>query len=118
MFFVKEKNKITFDTNEIFICIIFYLETLTPNNMLGRVLGLEYSIARCSEASIAFVAGGLEDRGYTKSQIASLSSVLGIILLTLWSLFHITGRGAANKKLFPSEKKDIEMPLCLSNSSL
>ena len=76
--------------------------------MLGRTLGLEYSIARCSEAVIAFIAGRLEDRGVDKHDIAFLSGFLGTTLLMLWSIFHISGRGAANKNVKPVKKKEIK----------
>jgi hypothetical protein len=79
--------------------------------MLGRVLGLEYSIARCCEALVAFIAGRLEDKGYGKYEIASLSASLGVVLLTLWSAFHITGRGAAKHGIVSPKKKELALPL-------
>ena len=80
--------------------------------MLGRVLGLEYSIARCTEALIAFIAGGLEDRNIDKHRIAFFSGTLGITLFILWSLFHLLGRGAANRNIKPI-KKEVAMPALL-----
>lgn len=82
------------------------LQTLTSNEMLGRVLGLEYSIARCCEAAAALIAGRLEDSGHGKHEIASLSAVFGATLLAFWSCFHLSGKGAANKELVPLKNKD------------
>ena len=74
--------------------------------MLGRVLGLEYSIARCCEAAAALIAGRLEDSGHGNHEIASLSAVFGATLLAFWSCFHLSGKGAANKELVPLKNKD------------
>ncbi len=79
--------------------------------MLGRVLGLEYSIARCCEAAAALIAGRLEDGGHGKHQIASLSGGYGATLFLLWSFFHISGRGAANNDLVPLKNKEATLPL-------
>lgn len=74
--------------------------------MLGRVLGLEYSCARCTEAVIAYIAGRLEDKEYGKYEIASLASSIGATLFFLWTIFHVSGGGAANKKLDTTTHKD------------
>lgn len=66
--------------------------------MLGRMLGFEYSVARSTEAVISFVAGQLEDQGYGKHEIASLSACVGGVAFTFWSTYHLFGGGAANKK--------------------
>ena len=79
--------------------------------MLGRVLGLEYSIARGTEALIAFIAGRLEDEGVEKWKIASSSGWIGVTLLSLWSIFHLSGRGAANRNIKPIQKKEDTLPL-------
>lgn len=73
-------------------------KTLTTPEMLGRMLGFEYSITRLSEATISFTAGRLEDIGYGKHEIASLSACIGGMMFAFWSIYHIFGGGAANKK--------------------
>jgi len=82
--------------------------------MLGRVLGFEYSLARCCEAGAALLAGRLEDRGYGKYEIASLSAVFGATLLVLWSIFHISGRGAASFDRMQLKNKSMTLPLITS----
>ncbi len=81
--------------------------------MLGRVLGLEYSIARCTEALIALIAGRLEDRDVSKHHIAFFSGISGITFFVLWSIFHISGKGAANRNIKPTKKEEVTMPLIL-----
>lgn len=73
-------------------------KTLTTPEMLGRMLGFEYSITRLSEAVMSFTAGRLEDIGYGKHEIASLSACVGGMMFAFWSIYHIFGGGAANKK--------------------
>ena len=81
--------------------------------MLGRVLGFEYSIARTTEAVISFSTGRLEDHGYGKHVIASLSACVGSIMLAFWSSYHIYGGGAAKKQFnkTPSDKELNEFEL-------
>ena len=66
-------------------------------------------MARCSEAMIALIAGKLEDAGYGIYEIASLSAMIGVILLICWSIFHIFGKGAANNKLIPMKRKEVSI---------
>jgi len=84
------------------------LQTLTSTEMLGRVLGFEYSVARLSEAGIAFLAGHLEDMGYGKYEIASLAGTIGLTLFVCWSIYHTFGGGAANRKFEKTSVKKLE----------
>lgn len=78
---------------------------------MGRVLALEYSLAKIGEAGIAYIAGWLEDIGYTKNDIAYMSAWIGFVLFTGWSAYHKLQRGAArpdfNKPA--TEKNKVEM---------
>ena len=78
---------------------------------MGRVLALEYSLAKIGEAGVAFIAGSLEDVGYTKNDIAYMSAWIGFVLFTVWSTYHKMGLGAArpNFNEAVTEKNKIEM---------
>lgn len=78
---------------------------------MGRVLALEYSVAKLFEAGIAFTAGHMEDNGYRKDQIAYMSAWIGFILFTGWTAYHKLRRGAARPEFNEpsSEKSKIEM---------
>ena len=52
------------------------LQNLAKPEFLGRILGFEYCLARLSETIIAFVAGQLEDVGYSNSEISYFSAKL------------------------------------------
>ncbi len=80
--------------------------------MLGRMLGFEYSVARSTEAIISYIAGELEDNGYGKHEIASMSACIGGLVFTFWSGYHMFGGGAANKKFAkPVNNGEKEMEL-------
>jgi hypothetical protein len=66
--------------------------------MLGGMLAFEYFIARSSEAVMSYITGRLEDMGYGKHVIASMSACIGGIMFALWSAYHLFGGGAAGKK--------------------
>lgn len=74
------------------------------------MLGFEYSVARSTEAIISYIAGQLEDNGYGKHTIASMSACVGGIAFTLWSTYHLFGGGAANRKFAkPTGMQETEM---------
>ena len=72
---------------------------MSTNEILGRVLGLEYAAARGTEAGIAFVAGKMKDNGVEKIEIAYMAAYIGIAFIIYWSIYHINGHGAANLSL-------------------
>jgi len=82
----------------IWIDSTLILQTLSSKEMLGRVLGFEYSFAQLCEAGISFSAGRLEDNGYSNRFIALLAAGNAIMFLVLWSIYHMFGRGAANRR--------------------
>mmetsp|Transcript_15415 Transcript_15415/g.18766 ORF Transcript_15415/g.18766 Transcript_15415/m.18766 type:complete len:482 (+) Transcript_15415:93-1538(+) len=74
------------------------LQTLTSPAILGRMLGFEYSMARLTEAITSFVAGRLEDSGYGKHEIATLQALSTGVIFIFWTIYHLFGSGAANKR--------------------
>lgn len=93
----------------IWINSTLLLQNLTNSEYLGRVLGLEYALARLSETAMAFVAGRLEDGGSTKQQIALMASSVGVSLFFFWSIYHVLGFGAADERfnqISDDEKKE------------
>ena len=71
---------------------------MTNPTYLGRMLSFEYSVCRCAEAFVSFMAGNLEDAGYGKHEIASLSACTGGMMFIFWSVYHLFGKGAANQR--------------------
>ncbi len=73
------------------------------------MLSFEYSVCRCSEAIVSFLAGNLEDAGYGKHEIASLSACVGGMMFIFWSVYHLFGKGAANQRFNqPVSESEIE----------
>lgn len=81
------------------------LQNLTSSKFLGRVLALEYCLARVSETCTAFVAGRLIDNGRSNSEIAYLSSGIAVFLFVFWSTYHNMRYGAARSKFNKEEQE-------------
>ena len=84
-------------------CIIWVnasllLQRLTAQEMLGRVLALEFAFMMIAESVTAYLAGFMIDAGLTKHQIAGLLSVVAAGFLAFWSVYHILGFGGARKE--------------------
>ena len=76
----------------------YEIKSLSSSEMLGRVLGLEYSMANLAEAIMATMAGRLEDNGYSMHDISRLSAAIGMFFFLIWTIFHMFGRGAASRR--------------------
>ena len=77
---------------------------------MGRVLALEYSLAKLTEAGIAFIAGWMEDNGYRKDEISHMSALIGFILFAGWTTYHKLRLGAARPEFNePAVKHKIEI---------
>jgi len=83
------------------------LQNLTSPKFLGRVIGLDFCLARLSETCIAFAAGRLEDNGRSNSEIAYLSSGIAGFMLAFWCTYHHMGYGAAKSKFNKVEQVPI-----------
>ncbi len=89
------------------------LQNLVNVSMLGRVVSMEGSLACLFEATIAYVAGRLEDEGVSKHEIALLSAGIGSLLLMFWSTYHVFGKGAPR-----SLQQDADKDMILSKGSI
>ncbi len=89
----------------LFSTLLF--QNLTKPEYLGRILGLEYCVARISETIVAFIAGRMEDRGYTNSEISYFAFGIASIFLLLWMIYHVTEKGAARPK-FNTEHSEVD----------
>ena len=70
-------------------------KNLTKPEFLGRILGLEYSLARVSETIIAFAVGKMVDKGRSTNEISFFSAGIALFFVIFWGTYHATGRGAA-----------------------
>mmetsp|Transcript_7369 Transcript_7369/g.11222 ORF Transcript_7369/g.11222 Transcript_7369/m.11222 type:complete len:489 (-) Transcript_7369:19-1485(-) len=93
----------------IWMCATLLLQTLTNATFLGRMLSFEYSVCRCTEAFISYLAGSLEDAGYGKHEIASLSACIGGMMFIFWSVYYLFGKGAANPRFNQTREQEIEV---------
>lgn len=80
------------------------LQMLSSKDMLGRVLGFEYSAAQFCEAIVSLLAGRLEDNGFTNHDIAFFSAANSTMFLIIWSVYHLYGGGAASAR-FNADKE-------------
>jgi hypothetical protein len=93
----------TFDGNN-FICIllspvsIYRTLFLCTPDIVGRVLGLDYSLSKLAETTSAYAAGYMQITGSSNSGIASFTASIALGSSVVWSIYHLLGRGAYNKK--------------------
>ncbi len=83
------------------------LQNLAKPEFLGRILGFEYCLAKLSETIMAFVAGQMEDVGYSNSEISNFSAMLSFFFLVFWTIYHVRGKGAAQPKFNMNESRSI-----------
>ena len=74
------------------------LQRLAAQEILGRVLALDFALMMIFDCVTAYVTGVLLDAGVTKHEIAAVVSVVAASFLLLWSIYHVLGQGAAQKK--------------------
>jgi len=74
------------------------LQNLTSSRYMGRVLALDFCLARVAETCAAFVAGRLEDNGRSNSEIAYFSTGVAGSLFVFWCTYHNMRYGAARSK--------------------
>lgn len=80
----------------IYLNSTLLLQNLTKRiDMLGRVLASERVLSSLFQVIISYIAGRLEDNGFSKHDIALLSACVGGIFATFWSSYHLFGLGAA-----------------------
>jgi MFS family permease len=74
------------------------LQTLVDPEILGRVLGLEFTLTQLFEASSAAVSGKLDDAGFSKSQLTLFGALLGVVMLVFWGTYYALSFGAAQPR--------------------
>jgi len=83
------------------------VQNLASPEILGRVLALEFCLARLSETAAALAAGRLEDSGRSNSEISYLSAGIAAFFFAFWSYYHISGRGAAQRRFNDDRKEEV-----------
>jgi len=80
----------------LFSTLLF--QNLAKPEFLGRILGLEYCLARIAETIVAFIAGRMEDSGYSNSEISYFATGIAFFFLLFWTAYHTSGKGAAQSR--------------------
>ena len=88
----------SFGSSTIWVNSSLLLQNLASPKMLGRVLALEFGLCMAFDALAATIAGQLLDYGVPKHTISAGVSFLAATLFTIWSIYHMFGQGAAQKK--------------------
>jgi len=86
----------------IWIFSTILLQNLSSQEYLGRIMGLEYCLARISETSIALITGRLKDNGLSDKEMSYMAGSFAGTFFLLWSIYHAKGNGA-NQHYFNSE---------------
>jgi len=82
----------------IFMNSSYILQQITPPEMLGRVLAMEFTMEVLAESTVAFWSGRFMDMGVSKYTIAFTMAVVSATSLFFWSTYHMFGLGAAQKR--------------------
>lgn len=76
---------------------LILLQKFSSDEMMGRVLAVDYALALLSEAIAAFATGYLEDNtNLLAHEVALVMAIVGTILTLIWLVYHINGGGAAS----------------------
>merc|ERR1712232_44626 len=86
----------------IWIFSTILLQNLSSQEYLGRIMGLEYCLARISETSIVLITGRLKDNGLSDKEVSYMAGSFAGTFFLLWSIYHAKGNGA-NQHYFNSE---------------
>lgn len=78
--------------------ILCWFQNLSKPEFLGRTLGLDFGLARVAETIIAFIAGRMEDSGYSNGEISYFVASISAFFLCFWGVYHLRGKGAALPK--------------------
>ncbi|CAB9505976.1 Pfam:DUF894 [Seminavis robusta] len=71
------------------------LQKFSSDEMMGRVLSVDFALALLFEATSAYAAGFLQDQLHMGAHlVAFCMSCLGLVLSAIWLLYHLAGRGA------------------------
>lgn len=69
------------------------LQKFCLNNMLGRVMALDYALATLSEAIAAMVGGLLQDKAkLTPEKVSFIMGLVAVTTLLLWALYFFRVR--------------------------
>jgi hypothetical protein len=93
----------SFGSSIIWVNSSLLLQRLSIPEMMGRVLALEFASMMFFDALSAMIAGRLLDTegggaGVAKTDIAVGQAILAATLLTLWTIYHMFGKGAARRR--------------------
>ena len=71
------------------------LQKFATDEMMGRVLAVDFGLALLAEATSAYVAGVLQDQSHLGAhQVALVMSCIGFCLAGGWLWYHMEGNGA------------------------
>lgn len=85
----------TFGSGIVWVNSTLVLQTLTDKEILGRVLGLEYTLKQLFEESSAAASGKLDDAGFSKNGLALFGALVGTITMLFWGIYY-SSLGAAS----------------------
>jgi hypothetical protein len=88
----------------IWINSTLLLQQFSTEQMLGRVLAIDYALALLGEASSAYLCGILMDQANMSAFSISFNlAILSSVLALIWGWYHMSGRGAGKYRHHSSE---------------
>lgn len=72
------------------------LQKFTSDEMMGRVLSIDFCFALLTESFSAYLAGYLQDQiGFSAQEVALLMAWIGVGVALVWLVYDLAGKGAA-----------------------
>lgn len=84
----------TLGTGTLWVFSAALLQMLVPDRYRGRVFAFEFAALTLTQSISIYLAGVLQDRGWTVQQVTVALAGLGVVTAVGWLLFHFSNRVA------------------------
>jgi MFS family permease len=91
----------TLGTGTLWVFSAALLQMLVPDRYRGRVFAFEFAALTLTQSISVYLAGALQDRGWTVQHITLMLAGLGLVTAVMWLLFHLSNRVALRAEQFP-----------------
>lgn len=101
----------TLGTGTLWVFSAALLQMLVPDRYRGRVFAFEFAALTLTQSISIYLAGALQDRGWTVQQVTMVLAGLGVVTAALWLTFHLANRAALRAERLPLRAAHEAKPL-------
>jgi MFS family permease len=91
----------TVGTGTLWVFSAALLQMLVPDQYRGRVFAFEFAVLTLTQSISVYLAGALQDRGWTVQQITLMLTGLGLVTTSMWLAFHLANRASLRAERIP-----------------